>query len=151
MDDFDVADAYLDAGEGEKAFPIFRRLAEGGRLSAMHSIAHTYLHGLAGIRQDHDLAFLWFTRAAEGGCPQGMYHLGMCHGKGYGTSVNPELSFQWYSKSADHGDEDAMYEVGLCYERGFGVSRDIAKAKQFYRDAAAKGQDKAAGRLQELR
>ncbi len=150
MDDFEQADAYLDAGEGAKAMPIFHRLAEGGRVAAMHSIAHTHLYGIAGIRQDYDLAFHWFTRAAEGGCPQGMYHLGMCSAKGYGTPVDPELSFRWYKKSADRGDEDAMYEVGQCYERGFGVPQDIDKAKQFYREAAANGQEQAAERLREL-
>lgn len=150
-EEFDRADAYLDAGEGEKALPIFRRLAEEtGRLSAMHSIAHTYLYGIAGIPQDYDKAFAWFTRAGEGGCPQGMYHLGMCYGKGYGTPVNPELSFDWYSKSAIRGDEDAMYEVGSCYERGFGVAQNTEKAKKFYRAAAANGQPLAEQRLKEL-
>ena len=150
MDDFEQADAYLDAGEGAKAMPIFHRLAEGGRVSAMHSIAHTHLYGIAGIKQDYDLAFHWFTRAAEGGCPQGMYHLGMCSAKGYGTPVDPELSFRWYKKSAERGDEDAMYEVGQCYERGFGVPQDIDKAKQFYREAAANGQAQAAECLRDL-
>ncbi len=150
MDDFATADAYLDAGEGEKAFVIFRRLAEGGRLAAMHSIAHTYLYGIAGIKQDYDAAFHWFTRAANGGCPQGMYHLGMCNAKGYGTAVNPELSFHWYKKSAEHNDEDAMFEVGQCYERGFGVPGDPAKAKEWYQKAAANGQKNAAERLAEL-
>ena len=151
MDDFDKADAYLTAGEGEKAMPIFRRLAEGGRVSAMHSLAHTYLYGIAGIRQDYDAAFHWFTRAADGGCPQGMYHLGMCSAKGYGTPVNPELSFQWYNKSAERADEDAMFEVGQCYERGFGVAKDTAKAKEWYRKAAANGQENAEKRLRELK
>ncbi len=148
MDDFAKADAYLDAGEGAKAMPIFHRLAEErGMLSAMHSIAHTHLYGIAGIRQDYDEAFRWFTRAAEGGCPQGMYHLGMCNAKGYGTPVNPELSFRWYRKSAEYGDEDAMYEVGQCYETGFGVPADQAKAGAWYRKAAANGQAQAAERL----
>jgi TPR repeat protein len=150
MDDFEQADAYLDAGDGAKAMPIFHRLAEGGRVSAMHSIAHTHLYGIAGIKQDYDAAFLWFTRAANGGCPQGMYHLGMCNAKGYGTPIDPELSFQWYKKSAERGDEDAMYEVGQCYERGFGVQADMEKAKAYYREAAADGQEPAAKRLAEL-
>ncbi len=150
MTDFEQADAYLDAGDGAKAMPIFHRLAEGGMVSAMHSIAHTHLYGIAGIKQDHDEAFRWFTRAANGGCPQGMYHLGMCSAKGYGTPVNPELSFQWYKKSADRGDEDAMYELGLCHERGFGTPQDPEKAKRCYRSAAAEGQKQAAERLREL-
>jgi TPR repeat protein len=150
MDDFDTAEAYLDSGEGDKAMPIFHRLVEGGRVSAMHSIAHTHLYGIAGIKQDYDRAFLWFTRAADGGCPQGMYHLGMCNAKGYGTPVNAELSFEWYKKSAERDDEDAMYEVGLCYERGFGVAADADAAKRWYRKAADNGQPKAAERLREL-
>ncbi len=151
MDDFDRADAYLDAGEGEKALPIFQKIAETtGRVSAMHSIAHTYLYGIAGIKKDYDKAFAWFTRAANGGCPQAMYHLGMCSREGYGTPVNLPRSFEWYKKSADRDDEDAMYEVGQCYERGLGIAADVEKAKKFYRAAAAKGQPLAAERLKEL-
>lgn len=150
MDEFDKADALLDAGEGEKALPIFHKLAEQGRLNAMHSIAHTYLYGVAGVKQDYDMAFKWFTLAANNGCPQGMYHLGLCNAKGYGTPVNDALSAEWYRKSADHGDEDAMYELGLCYETGRGVKADKEAARKWYRKAADYGQEEAAKRLSSL-
>ncbi len=150
MDEFDRANGYLDAGDGEKAMPIFRKLAERGRLDAMHSIAHTYLYGIGGIGQDYDMAFSWFTRAAKNGCPQAMYHLGMCNAKGYGTSVDHALSAEWYCRSAEHGDEDAMYELGNCYEKGLGVKADAAKAREWYRRAAGLGQADAAERLSRL-
>lgn len=151
MDEFEKADAYLDAGEGDKAMPIFRKLAEQGRLNAMHSIAHTYLYGIAGIKQDYDQAFAWFTRAANGGCPQAMYHLGMCSAKGYGTPVNPQLAAEWYRKSAERDDEDAMYELAKRYEEGLGVPADMNSAKRWYREAASRGQEQAAERLKTLR
>lgn len=152
MDEFAQADAFLDAGEGDKAMPIFRKLAEQGRLSAMHSMAHTYLYGLAGIERDYDKAFAWFTRGAGGGCPQCMYHLGMCNanGYGYGTPVDARLAAEWYRKSADRGDEDAMYEFAKRCEEGLGVSADLAEAKRWYREAASRGQEQAAERLKSL-
>lgn len=150
MDEFERADGYLDAGHGEKAIALFRKLADAGRVAAMHSIAHTHLYGIAGVKQDYDVAFEWFTRAAANGCPQAMYHLGLCNAKGYGCPVNPELSFQWYQKSADRADEDAMYELAQCYDRGFGVPADPAKAKHWYAQAASHGQEQAAQRLREL-
>ena len=147
MDEFDRADAYLDAGEGDKAMPIFFKLAEQGRLNAMHSIAHTYLYGIAGIKQDYDKAFAWFTRAANNGCPQAMYHLGLCNAKGYGTPVNHALSAEWYRRSADMDDEDAMYELGNCCENGLGVKADPEEARKWYARAAKRGQKAAAEKM----
>lgn len=150
MDEFSLADSYLDAGEGDKAMPIFQKLAERGMVSAMHSIAHTYLYGIAGVEQNYDLAFKWFTRAAQNGCPQAMYHLGMCNAEGYGTSKNPALAIDWYKNSAERGDEDAEYRVGDCYEKGIGTAIDLDEAVRWYRRAAEHGQEEAAKRLREI-
>lgn len=150
MDDFDRADSYLDAGHGHEAIPLFMKLAECGRVDAMHSIAHTYLYGIAGIERDLDRAFAWFTRAAAGGCPQAMYHLGLCNAMGYGTPENPVQAVSWYKKSAERGDEDAEYRVGDCYERGFGVAQNTDEAIRWYRRAAAQGQPDAMERLQKI-
>lgn len=147
MDEFAKADAFLDAGRGDEAMPIFRKLAEQGRLDAMHSIAHTYLYGIAGVERDYDKAFAWFTRAADNGCPQAMYHLGMCNANGYGTAVNPGLAAEWYRQSAERGDEDAMYELARRCEEGLGVPADGREAKRWYERAAALGQPQAAERL----
>lgn len=150
MDEFAEADALLDAGEGAKAMPIFHKLAEQGRLSAMHSIAPTYLYGIAGVERDYDKAFAWFTRGAAGGCPQCMYHLGMCNANGYGTPVDARLAAEWYRKSAEHGDEDAMYELAKRCEEGLGGAADPAEAKRWYKKAASYGQEQAAERLKNL-
>lgn len=147
MSDFDTAEQLLDNGEGEKAMRIFHVLAEQGDVSAMHSIAHTYLYGIAGIKQDYGLAFRWFSRAAESGCPQAMYHLGMCNAKGYGTTINLPMAFEWFMKSAENQDEDAMFEVGNCYATGFGVEEDMDKARIWYKQAADHGQKQAAEKL----
>ena len=151
MNDFDQADRYLDAGEGEKALPIFHRLAEQGMVSAMHSIAHTHLYGIAGVKQDYDEAFKWFSRAAQNGCPQAMYHLGLMNAEGLGIPRNPQLAFEWYGKSAERGDEDAEYRVGLCHEEGIGTARDLTQALSWYKRAAGHGQPDAAARLAELK
>lgn len=150
MSDSELANQYLDAGEGAKAMKIFYRLAEEGRLSAMHSIAHSHLYGIAGVKQDYNEAFKWFSRGAAGGCPQAMYHLGLCNAEGYGTPKNPELALDWWKKSADHGDEDSTFRVGDCYERGFGTKANRAEAIKWYRRAAADGQEEAQARLKAL-
>ena len=142
-----AADRYLDDGEGEKALSIYEYYAERGSLSAIHAIGHTCLYGIAGVKQDYDTAVRWFSRGAEGGCPQCMYHMGMCNAKGYGTPADPERAAEWYRKSADRGDEDAMYELGICYEKGFGVEADPAQADDWYRKAARLGQEEAAKKL----
>lgn len=151
MDDFDTADQYLDTGDGAKAIQLFEKVAERGRVDAMHSIAHTYLYGVAGVKQDYDAAFRWFTRAANGGCPQAMYHLGMCNAEGYGTAKNPKQAFEWYKKSASRGDEDAEYRVGLCYETGLGAQQDMKEAMKWYKQAAAHGQEDAAEKIRQAK
>ncbi len=151
MDEFEKADRLLDAGEGAKAIELFRKIADReGRVSAMHSIAHTYLYGIAGVGRDYDQAFKWFSRAAGGGCPQAMYHLGLCNAEGYGTPKNPALALSWYKKSAEWGDEDAEYRVGDCYERGIGTAANPAEARNWYRRAADHGQAEAADRLEAM-
>lgn len=150
LDEYDKANAYLDAGQGEEAIPIFRRLAEQGRVAAMHSIAHTYLYGVAGVDRDHDQAFAWFNKGASNGCPQAMYHLGVCNANGYGTPVDQAQSAEWYRRSAERGDEDAMYEMGNCCEKGLGVDEDVEEARRWYRKAADRGQEAAAERLRAL-
>ncbi len=70
MDDFDIANQYLDAGEPEKAIPHFEKSAAAGRTAALHSMGHCNLYGI-GLKQDYGKAFQWFTRAAGQGCPQG--------------------------------------------------------------------------------
>ncbi len=151
MDDFDRANALLDSGKGEEAVAMFRQVAEKtGRLDAMHSVAHTYLYGVGGVTKDHDAAFSWFTRAAENGCPQAMYHLGMCNANGYGTPVDKAAAAAWYRKSAERGDEDAMYELAKRLETGDGVPIDMDEALNWYREAAGRGQKAAVERLQDL-
>lgn len=150
MDEFGLADKYLEEGKGELAMPILEKLAAGGMRAAMHAIGHTYLYGVGGIPQNYDLAFEWFSRAAQNGCPQGMYHSGVCNAEGFGTPVNPALAVEWFKKSAERGDEDAMYRVGDCYERGFGVKKDMGEAAEWYRKAAHFGQEDAAQKLTDL-
>lgn len=150
MDDYSQSQKYLESGEGEKALPILRRLADGGMLAAMHSLGHTYLYGVGGVQQDYDTAFQWFSRAAANGCPQGMYHCGVCNAEGFGTPCNPEQALEWFKKSAARGDEDAMYRAGDCYEKGFGTAADRDEAVKWYEKAAAYGQDEAEERLKAL-
>lgn len=151
MDDFTQANIYLDAGDGGKAMPIFHRLAETGRVDAMHSIAHTYLYGIAGMKRDYDLAFSWFTRAADNGCPQAMYHLGMCNANGFGTPVDQKAATRWYRESAERGDEDAMYELAKRLEEGVGIAVDKTDAMTWYKKARDLGQEQASERLRRER
>lgn len=145
MDEFELANKYLDEGDGPRAMALFHALADQGRVDAMHSIAHSHLYGIA-VPRDYDIAFKWFTRAAAGGCPQAMYHLGLCNAEGYGTPRNPKLALRWYKESAGLGDEDAEYRVGLCLER----DGDAGEAVEWYRLAASHGQPEARERLREL-
>ncbi|MCD8352164.1 MAG: 2-dehydropantoate 2-reductase [Planctomycetaceae bacterium] len=151
LDEFDRANALLDAGDGKAAIELFKQVADKtGRLDAMHSVAHTHLYGVGGVAKDYDIAFAWFTKAANNGCPQAMYHLGMCNANGYGTSVDKAAAAAWYRKSAERGDEDAMYELAKRLETGDGVPIDMDEALHWYREAAGHGQKAAVERLQDL-
>ena len=76
-----------------------------------------YYQGL-GKETDFELAFEWFTYAAEAGNIAAMYKLGDCYYYGQGVVPNTNEAINWYRKAADEGHEEAktmLNELGTPY------------------------------------
>ncbi|KAJ9060551.1 hypothetical protein DSO57_1029526 [Entomophthora muscae] len=57
---------------------------------------------------DHDLAILYFQKAAEMGSPAGTFHLSQCYQRGHGTECQPDLAAHALHMAADLGHGPAI-------------------------------------------
>lgn len=89
--------------------------AEKGVVSAMGSIAESYLNG-DDVEQDSKKAVEWFKKQAETGDPTGQYNLAIQYLKGDGVKQNYEQAYEWIKKSEENGDPDAPELVQKCAE-----------------------------------
>ena len=60
---------------------------------------------------NHDLAVLWFRRAAEQGVPEALYNLGVCIQHGYGAPQSDYDAFNVFQKAAEAGVDEAKLEL----------------------------------------
>lgn len=108
-----------------------------------------YLLGLCyywgnGTKQNYDLAFPCFKRAAELGHGTAKDYLGDCYRLGEGTPQDDAEAARWYRDAADHhGNANSALQLGFMYTDGRGVEQDDAKAVHYWR-IAAEGGDAAA-------
>ena len=62
----------------EQSFRELLEAAEEGDLDAQYKVGMNYCNGTGGAPRDGELAFQWFTRAAEGDHISAQYSLGRC-------------------------------------------------------------------------
>ena len=74
----------------EQSFQALLDAAEEGDVDAQYKVAMSYCNGTDGAPKDGELAFQWFTRAAEGDHISAQYGLGLCWLRGIGTEKDPE-------------------------------------------------------------
>ena len=60
-----------------------------------------------GVKQDNEMAAIWFRKAAENGLPVAQYRLGIRYFDGDGVEKDEEKALAWLRKAAEGGDEDA--------------------------------------------
>ncbi|MEI6279457.1 MAG: tetratricopeptide repeat protein [Verrucomicrobiae bacterium] len=82
-------------------------------------------------------AFGYFSKAADGGYPRGIYNLGLCYRDGVGTASDSSKALGLFQKASDLGIPEAMVALAAAYETGTGADAD--KAIQWYQKAAAAG------------
>ncbi|MFZ4775985.1 MAG: hypothetical protein ACOYM3_11505 [Terrimicrobiaceae bacterium] len=84
-------------------------------------------------------AFGYFSKAADGGHPRGIYNLGLCYQDGVGTASDSSKAVGLFQKASDLGIPEAMIALASAYETGIGTSSDADKAFQWYQKAADAG------------
>ena len=105
-----VAVFALAAQEAELPADPLREKALAGDPQSQLQLALEFFHGHNRM-VNHDLAVLWFRRAAEQGVPEALYNLGVCIQHGYGAPQSDYDAFNVFQKAAEAGIDEAKLEL----------------------------------------
>jgi TPR repeat protein len=90
-------------------------------------------------KQDYQVAFAWFIKAAQFEFPEAQYYIGLCYLQGTGVEKNYSNALEWFHKAAKRHYSQAENSIGLMYKHGTGVVQDDKKALEWYKKAAEHG------------
>ena len=125
----------------------YKEKANIGDGVAMTQLALCYLAGV-GVKQNDNMATMWFKRAVEAGNGYAALLLGCKYLEGDGYSVNPQEAAKWLRKGANLNQPEAMFRLGLLYVDGNGVVASQQKATSLIKSAADLGFSAASEYLQ---
>ncbi|GMG40522.1 unnamed protein product [Ambrosiozyma monospora] len=91
----DIVDANPDL-----SIHFYNLAASMGDVDGMMGLCSWYFVGTEHLEQDHDEAFAWALRAAEGGLPKAMLLLQRFYSKGIGCGVDNERAKFWGEQAA---------------------------------------------------
>ena len=92
------------------------------------------------MARDLSLWLRWETEAAERGCVDAQWDLGVAYRRGdRGVDVNLELSTEWFRRAALQGHVQSTFNLAASFEAGWGVEVNFASAADWYRKAASLG------------
>jgi len=134
----DGLDAFR-AGEAEKAYEIWKPLAEAGDALAQFGLALIYERGNETIPQDLDAAVEWYELAAVQGVGAAQNNLGHMYSQGLGVEQDKARAVELWREAAKAGHSTAYYNLGLAYFRGDGTEKNEIEATQWFAKAADAG------------
>jgi len=91
-----------------------------------------------------------YRMAADAGCVQAQYALGILYKLGHGVGQDNDQAAEWFRKAAAAGYAPAQYNLGCMYRDGLGVEKDDAQAAGWFRSAAEQGHAASQGMLAEM-
>ena len=124
--DWEDGMAAYGAGDHDKAFRLWKVLAEQGNAEAQGNLGYMYDNG-EGVSQDNAQAFDWYHKAAVQGHEQAQYKRGLFYATGKGIPQNYVEAYAWWSISATQGEYDARRNKGIVEEQM--TPDQIAKGK----------------------
>ncbi|CAA0078558.1 Secretory immunoglobulin A-binding protein EsiB [BD1-7 clade bacterium] len=116
-----------------------RKMAEMGNHQAQFTLAEQYFHGRDGQPRNHQEAFSWYQKAANGGYMPAQFTMGTLYDTGEGVKRDLAQAFKWYKTVANQGEGAAAYNVAVMYESGEGVAKDPQQAYVWYSIAGIMG------------
>lgn len=147
---FDEGAAAFDAGDYQKAFAIFSKLADNDDLAARRNKALMERKGL-GTAKDPKAAIEDYGIAADAGLPTAEADLGEMLLDGEAGTPDPKAALPLLERASASGHPMAQFRLGEMYEKGEAVPQDYATAKVLYTAAAERGVKEAADRLAHLK
>jgi len=124
----------FESGNYEKAFKIFKPLADNGYASAQTSLGWLYDNGL-GRKEDNVEAVKWYQKAANQDDHYALYILGLMYAHGEGVRRDQIKSFELTQRSAKQAYAPAQYNLGVAYKFGQGVTKSLSKSKYWIKKA----------------
>jgi uncharacterized protein len=128
--------AEYEAGRYEKAFKIFKQLADEGNSLAKFELAKIHLSSY-GIYRNIDKAYKIFKQLAEEGNSLAKIELAKMYVKGYGIDKSKkkkdrynelielyEKAFKIFKQLADEGNSLAKIELAKMYVKGYRIIKD---------------------------
>lgn len=122
----------------QKAFEIWKSLAEKGHIASLRKIGVCYRDG-KGVKKNETEACKWLEKAANKDDTNSQIALAVIYGGRNSNLKDYTKVFYWMSKAAELENPEGYYGLGVCYEEGKGVEIDINKAISYYQKAADKG------------
>ena len=108
------------------------------------------------VDKDYKAAFShFFSAAAEGEDPEGMYNLALCYFGGFGCAKDTSKAITWLKKATQCPPKDellgmrrigvgeSLHKLGLCFYEGVGVEQDYDEAVQYWSRAVASPHENA--------
>lgn len=114
--------------------------ASAGDSESMFLLGQSYKYGWNDLKQDDQMAFMWYQKAAEKCHSESMKNLGVMYQYGQGTQRSMKESLKWYKRAASYGDVNALCCVGNLYCYGEeDIPVDYNEAIKWYRLSANYG------------
>ena len=122
---------------------LLQRAALGGNVQALNAwgamlVNNAVMQGSS--TNEIDKAFSealgYFKQAAGRGDANGLYNLGMCHARGFGTPRNDEKAFDCFRNAAEKGHPEAINNIGWFFREGRIVKKDLELAMKWFRKSA---------------
>ena len=115
-EDWDDAVAAYDAGDYQKAFRLFKPLAEQGDTWSQSNLGLMYANG-EGVPKDDAKAAHWTRKAAEQGYVIAQSNLGIIYATGEGVPENNVKAYAWCSIAATQGHKKAKNNKRIIKKR----------------------------------
>jgi len=129
--------------------------AQGIRDSAVQSqinhyykLAMQYKDGRDGVAIDYNMAYGYFSKAAELGDAQSIYAVAYMLYKGLGCAQNYDTAAALFARGAAAGRDNSLYFYGLCLRNGYGVAKNEDSARYYLQKSADLGYKEAMMELQ---
>lgn len=129
---------YFERQDYNKAFSIFKPLADNGYMHAQLLLGYMYTDGL-GVSKNKSKGISFFEKAASQGSSDAQYTLGEIFRTGDGTSKNLKRAFQYHLEAANSGDADSQFLIGIMYYMGDGVKQSYEGAVKWFSQARYQG------------
>jgi TPR repeat protein len=128
----------FNAGNYQRAFDLWKPLAEAGDAKARYNLGLMFQQG-RGVEKNLQQARLLFAAAASQGDADAQYQLGLIYYQGEGVFRSSKDAYHWWSLAAAQQHPRAQYNLGILYAYGIGVGTDHARALELWRTAAMQG------------